>query len=85
VIRNVFRRDEIYSGPVAGAGPDLVALSHHGFDLKGSLHAADVFSRSGLQGMHTWDDALALTGAELPQPLLIWDVTEAVLNGIGIR
>jgi len=37
--------------------PDLVLLSHHGFDLKGSVQKRTTSGRSKLQGMHTYDDA----------------------------
>ena len=32
-------------------------LSKHGFDLKATVQRDVVFDRSGLQGMHTYDDA----------------------------
>lgn len=85
VVRDVFFRDEIYSGPLAKRGPDLVALSHRGFDLKGSLESPRVFGRSGLQGMHTWDDAFLVTGAEMKSPLFIWDLSDTILRSLGIR
>ena len=37
--------------------PDLVLLSHHGFDLKGSVQKWTTSGRSKLQGIHTYDDA----------------------------
>lgn len=57
VIRRVFRAAEIYSGPLAGRGPDLVILAEPGYDLKGSVKKKDVFGRTSLEGMHTWEDA----------------------------
>jgi len=66
VLRRVFARDEIYSGPETPAGPDLVLLSHWGYDLKGSIKAAAVFGRTDLTGMHTWDDA-CFWSAEAPR------------------
>lgn len=57
VIEMVRTRDEAYSGPEAKNGPDLVPVGHHGFDLKASLGAKEIFGRSDLTGMHTWDDA----------------------------
>lgn len=63
VVKKVCRRDELYSGPHAAAGPDLVIQSHYGFDLKGSTKSKDVFGKSFLTGMHTQDDAfLVLPG-----------------------
>jgi predicted AlkP superfamily phosphohydrolase/phosphomutase len=57
IIRKVFDASEVYSGPHTAEGPDLLVLSQPGFDLKGSVKKKEVFGRSSLQGMHTWDDA----------------------------
>lgn len=57
VMEFVKTRDQVYSGPETENGPDLVAVANHGFDLKGSPQATEVFGRSDLTGMHTWDDA----------------------------
>ncbi len=60
VIRDVLDAADLYEGPCAEHGPDLVALAHPGFDLKASPTASEVFSRTDLVGMHTWDDAFLL-------------------------
>ena len=57
VVRQVFDASTIYSGPLVEKGPDLIVLSRSGFDMKGSVKKKDIFGRSKLQGMHTWDDA----------------------------
>ncbi len=57
VIQSVSEADEIYSGPEVQNAPDLVATPVDGFDLKGSPAGDEVFRRTDLQGMHTWDDA----------------------------
>jgi predicted AlkP superfamily phosphohydrolase/phosphomutase len=61
-----------------GEGPDLVALSHHGFDLKGSVKRPEVFGRSALQGMHTWDDAFLWCAQPAPEGVNIVDVADIV-------
>ena len=60
VVRDVFDAADIYNGPRVHVGPDLVVLSHPGFDLKASPTASGVFTRTDLVGMHTWDDAFLL-------------------------
>ena len=50
VVEMVKTRDEAYSGPETVHGPDLVAVPHHGFDLKGSPQAKEVFGKSDLAG-----------------------------------
>ncbi len=57
VMRAVFAKEEIYDGPMLKHGPDLVCLSNHGFDLKGSIKKERVFDKTDLSGMHTQDDA----------------------------
>jgi predicted AlkP superfamily phosphohydrolase/phosphomutase len=85
VMRKVFLGSELYSGPQASKGPDVVALSHPGFDLKGSPGPESLFGRSDLKGMHTWDDAFVLTGAELNPPLFIWDLSAKILEKLGVH
>lgn len=60
VIRDVLDAADLYSGPCADSGPDLVLLAHPGFDLKASPAATEIFGRTDLVGMHTWDDAFLL-------------------------
>ena len=71
VIRKVVRREELYWPEGASApddqartpgglppyaqGPDLVAIPHDGYDLKMGLGAPEVFTRTQLEGMHTYD------------------------------
>ncbi|MCH7550053.1 MAG: alkaline phosphatase family protein, partial [Candidatus Krumholzibacteriota bacterium] len=50
VIRHVFDGDDVYSGPQASKGPDLLLVPHNGFDLKGRLGATDIFAERRLQG-----------------------------------
>lgn len=57
VIARVYRREEIYSGPRLARAADLIAVPHKGFDLKARLGATQLFTKSRLQGMHTFDDA----------------------------
>jgi predicted AlkP superfamily phosphohydrolase/phosphomutase len=57
VIRRVFDANDVYSGPGSSSGPDLLVVSEPGFDLKGSVNKTEIFGRTNLEGMHTWDDA----------------------------
>jgi len=57
VMRRVFAKEEIYDGPLMEQAPDLVCLSNHGFDLKGSIKKEKIFDKTDLSGMHTQDDA----------------------------
>jgi predicted AlkP superfamily phosphohydrolase/phosphomutase len=57
VIRWTFRGSEVYEGPYAGQSPDLLVVPHWGYDLKATVKEKDLFGRTDLEGMHTWDDA----------------------------
>lgn len=57
VAKRVYEKEALYHGPYVDQAPDLVVLSHHGYDLKGKVKADAVFGRSNLVGMHTQDDA----------------------------
>ncbi|MDH5468016.1 MAG: alkaline phosphatase family protein, partial [Candidatus Aminicenantes bacterium] len=80
VVRRVFDAEEIYSGPYTGQGPDLIVLSEYGFDMKGSVKKKDVFGRSSLQGMHTWDDAFFWADQEHGSELTISDLPEIIMK-----
>lgn len=66
IVRDVYRRDEIFSGPLIEQAPDLVLVSNWGYDLKGSVKR-QVFAEKGfLGGIHTQDDAfLYIRGADV--------------------
>ncbi|MCK4547820.1 MAG: alkaline phosphatase family protein [Candidatus Eisenbacteria sp.] len=74
VIYKVFERDEIYSGPALDAAPDLVPVSNYGFDLKGSPKEKNIFKRTVLEGMHTWDDAFFWSKEPTAEDLHITDL-----------
>jgi len=57
VIQHVFERDEVYTGPETRNAPDLIPVGHHGYDLKDTVKEKELFGRTNLTGMHTWDDA----------------------------
>lgn len=80
VLKRVFTKEELYFGNHLDAAPDMVALSHHGYDLKGKVSGRSVFDRSGLSGMHTQDDAFfySSTGAACPT---IFHAKDILLDG----
>lgn len=80
VIRKVFDAEEVYSGPHAEQGPDLIVLSEYGFDMKGSIKKKEVFGRTNLQGMHTWDDAFFWAKTDYGQDLAISDLSKIILD-----
>jgi predicted AlkP superfamily phosphohydrolase/phosphomutase len=82
VVRCVFDTEDVYSGPYLSEGPDLIVLSEYGFDMKGSVKKKEMFGRTNLQGMHTWDDAFFWAKKEQDKDLSISDLAEIILDTI---
>ncbi|MCI4445431.1 MAG: alkaline phosphatase family protein [Candidatus Aminicenantes bacterium] len=82
VIRRVFNAEEIYKGKYVSQGPDLIVLSTPGFDLKGSIKKKEIFGRSYLQGMHTWDDAFFWSAEDYGPDLTIENLANIILKKI---
>ncbi len=80
VIDSVFDTMEVYHGPYVSSGPDLIAVAKPGFDIKGSVKKKNVFDRSNLQGMHTWDNAFFWSRQENPGELRISGLSEIILK-----
>lgn len=80
VVRKVFDAEEVYSGPYLPQGPDLIALSEYGFDMKGSVKKKEVFGPSKFQAMHTWDDAFFWAKKEYGPGLSISDLSKIILD-----
>jgi len=57
VIKRIYENSELYSGPRAKEGPDLVCLADNGFDLKSAFKKSEVFGNGRFKGMHTRHDA----------------------------
>lgn len=83
VVREVFDAHDIYSGPYLEDGPDLIALSEYGFDMKGSVKKKDVFGRTNLQGMHTWDDAFFWSRRDFGDDLSISDLAAFIMENFS--
>jgi predicted AlkP superfamily phosphohydrolase/phosphomutase len=80
VMRKVYFKEELYFGPCLETAPDLVALSNHGFDLKGKVSSRTVFGKSDLSGMHTQDDAFFYSSSGAPCGS-IYDAGKILFNG----
>ncbi len=84
-MRDVFRRDDIYEGPYTENGPDLIALSHYGFDLKASTKPTPLFKVTPqLVGMHNNDDAFFWSKGEQKDDFNIVDIAGIILADFGV-
>lgn len=61
IIKKVWTREELYNGAFLDNCADVLALSFDGYDLKGGLNQTELMKSSTLEGMHTFDDAFALS------------------------
>lgn len=82
VVRQVFDAEDIYTGRYVSDGPDLIVLSEYGFDMKGSVRKKEIFGRTSLQGMHTWDDAFFWANSDYGQDLSISNLSSIILEKI---
>jgi predicted AlkP superfamily phosphohydrolase/phosphomutase len=80
VVRRVFAAEDVYTGPLTGRGPDLLAVSEYGFDFKGTARKKEVFTTTNLQGMHTWDDAFFWAAENHGDGLKISDLAGVILE-----
>jgi len=86
MIERVYHREEIYSGPCYDQAPDLVAMPHRGYDLKGSIKKDVLTDRGVINGAHTYDDAmLYVQGQEVRKDeVAIVDVMPTILHLMGV-
>jgi predicted AlkP superfamily phosphohydrolase/phosphomutase len=80
IVRKVLDAQQVYSGPHTDLGPDLIVLSEYGFDMKGSIKKKEIFGRTNLQGMHTWDDAFFWANTDYGQDLAISNLSKIILD-----
>lgn len=83
MVERAYTREELYQGPYAETGADLVLAMRDGYDPKGSFGKPQLtFKGSSLVGMHTTPDALlyiqGLRGVE--QRPYITDVAPTLLD-----
>jgi predicted AlkP superfamily phosphohydrolase/phosphomutase len=81
VVREIFHRENIYSGPAAADGPDLVVLCQPGYSFRGGIAKDQLFDKELFTGKHTYDDAffLARRKTELPDELTVSNVLDVMM------
>jgi len=86
VIKNIYQKEEIYSGELLDLAPDLVLLPEEGFDLKGSIKKNILADRGALTGGHTRENATFFINRKvtIPDEIDITDVGSTVLSLLGL-
>ncbi|MFQ6078887.1 MAG: alkaline phosphatase family protein, partial [Thermodesulfobacteriota bacterium] len=85
VIKNIYRKEEIYRGNFLEQAPDLVLMPNSGFNLKAGLFKKELFEEDPLTGKHTQEDAfLLIKGGEeiIPKNPSVEDVVP-ILDRLG--
>jgi predicted AlkP superfamily phosphohydrolase/phosphomutase len=65
VIKEILYKEEIYYGTYFDNAPDLVLVSHSGFDLKAGITKSTFYGRTLLEGMHARDNAVLIDACGL--------------------
>jgi predicted AlkP superfamily phosphohydrolase/phosphomutase len=60
VIKNIYRKEDIYSGRLLQDAPDLILLAEKGFNLKANIRADKLAGKGIFTGKHTQDGAFLL-------------------------
>ena len=89
VIRRVYRKEEIFEGPLFDQAPDLVPVADTGFNLRPGLNSGALWSKDARTGKHSQPDAFLLVrgeGAEevVPDELSVVDVV-GIIDGLQQR
>ncbi len=84
VIERICRKEEIYKGPYIEQAPDLILLSHKGFNLKGNIKASNLTGKGIFTGKHSQKDAFLLINkpaeAIMPEKPCVDDVVGIMDN-----
>jgi len=59
-VERIYRKEEIYEGPLLEQAPDLVLLGSRGVNFKAGLRSEKLGESSVLAGKHTQPDAFLL-------------------------
>ena len=83
VIKNIYRKEDVYEGPYFDEAPDLILISESGFNMKGSMASKEVFSKGIFTGKHTYEDAFVLVSGpgavdELPEEPSVIDAGKLI-------
>ena len=87
VIQQVFFKEELYQGPLIHLAPDILLLSHWGFDLKGTIRKRTLSGNSLLTGMHTQNDATFFFNVKGVREgrMNIVNIAPTAVKGVGIE
>lgn len=79
VIKRIYRKEEVYAGPLMDRAPDLVLLANPGFNLRATVNPDRLWDKGSRTGKHTQGDAFLLVAGDfdpaiIPQQPSVVDV-----------
>jgi len=84
IIKEIYRKEEIYSGPFMDRAPDLVLVGNSGFNLKGKMDAqTNLFDKGIFTGKHTKDNAILLIRNQecrIPDEPRVFDLVKIMME-----
>ncbi|MGD9015730.1 MAG: alkaline phosphatase family protein, partial [Candidatus Omnitrophota bacterium] len=87
VIRDIYRKEEIYSGVFLDRAPDLILVGNRGFNLKASIKTDRLADKGIFTGKHTQDDAFLLvrngrfSETRIPKEPKVFNVVDILRGG----
>ena len=87
VIRDIYRKEEIYSGAFLDRAPDLILVGNCGFNLKASIKTDKLVDKGIFTGKHTQDDAFLLVRnrrleeTRIPEEPKVFNVVDILRGG----
>ena len=90
VIKEVYRKEEIYSGPYIDEAPDLVLIAERGFNLKANPRAKSLLGKGIFTGKHSQDNAFVITknkkiGLDSLQLIEVSNIAKIIYNSLEFR
>ncbi len=76
ICKQVMKKEEVFEGPFLAQAPDIVVDPCDGYDLKAKLGVGHLFEKGPRTGMHTYEDAMLLTGGALEGISTAENITE---------
>ncbi len=87
VIKNIYRKEEIYRGPFLGDAPDLILVGHQGFNLRANIKAGKLADKTIFTGKHTQEDAFLLVKGAVDKTIIsaypgVSDVEKIIISSM---
>ncbi len=87
VMRDTYRKEEIYSGPFLEQAADLILVGNRGFNLRAGIKADKLEDKSIFRGKHTQDNAFLLLASLIddgivPENPTVYDARGIIEKGL---